>query len=134
MGLEGLEKSLPIDSSTMNSKATEMFAVFGGIYAFTYAVGGNYDYRLIFLAPTLPFVLQLGRSQHRMWAVLYIAMVALAENAMAFEDYGGTLAGHAATFLLFLMVLAMLTKAHCWVPRKLHDGFFDPCWPLASRG
>ena len=30
-----------IDSSTMNSKAAEMFAVFGGIYAFTYAVGGS---------------------------------------------------------------------------------------------
>jgi hypothetical protein len=97
-------------SNSSNSKAAEMFAIFGGIYAFTYAVGANYDYRLIFLVPTLPFVLQMGRSNHRVWAILYVAMLGLAENAMAFEDYGGTIAGHAASFLLFLMILAMLTR------------------------
>lgn len=111
------------DSNTLNSKGAEMFAVFGGIYAFTYAVGANYDYRLIFLMPTLPFVMGMGRSQHRLWAVLYVALVGLAENEMAFEEHGGTLAGHAATFLLFLMILAMLTRltlsskqALQWIP------------------
>jgi hypothetical protein len=100
-----------LDLSIQDSKFTEMFSVFGGTYVFTYAVGSNFDYRLILLLPTIPLVLEMARSSgHRVWAVVYLAIVGLAENSIGFEQSGGTIAGHAATFTLFIMLLGMLTR------------------------
>jgi len=100
-----------LDTSIQKSRFAEMFAVFGGTYVFTYAVGGNFGYRLILLLPTLPLVLEMTRSsQRRVWAICYIALVGLAENSIGFEQSGGTIAGHVATFALFIMVLGMLTR------------------------
>jgi len=87
-----------------------MFSVFGGIYVFAYAIGSNWDYRLIFLLPTLPFVLGLVRvARFRGWAVAYLALVGIAENALGFEHHGGTLLVHLATFALFIFALIVLT-------------------------
>jgi len=102
-----------IDASIQNSSFLEMFCIFGGTYVFTYAVGGNWDYRLILLLPTLPLALQIARgSQHRTWGLVYLALVGLAENSVRFEEAGGTMVGHAATFTLFIMLLTMLTRLH----------------------
>ncbi len=93
-----------------NPMYLELFTAFGAMYAFTYAIGSNWDYRLIFLVPTLPYVLEMARSSsHRAWAATYIGLVTLAENTVGFAQDGGTLAGHLATFALFLMVLASLS-------------------------
>jgi hypothetical protein len=40
-----------------------------------------------------------------MWGIIYIA-----ENTIGFEQFGGTLAGHVATFTLFIMLVGMLTR------------------------
>jgi hypothetical protein len=94
-----------------NSRFAELFCAFGGIYVFTYAVGGNWNYRLIFLLPTLPLAFEMARSsRHRVWGIAYILLVGLAENTVGFELSGGTIVGHAATFTLFLMLLSMLTR------------------------
>jgi hypothetical protein len=88
-----------------------MFSVFGGIYVFTYAIGSNWDYRLIFLLPTLPFVLELVRvARFRWWAVTYLLLVGIAENALGLEQHGGTLLVHLATFALFILTLIVLTR------------------------
>jgi hypothetical protein len=100
-----------LDLPIQNSRFAEMFAVFGGTYVFTYAVGGNFVYRLIFLLPTLPLVLEMARSsRHRVWAIVYLTLIGLAENSIGFEQSGGTIAGHAATLALFIMLLGMLTR------------------------
>ena len=100
-----------IEASITNSRFVEMFCVFGATYVFTYAVGSNWDYRLIFLLPTLPLSLEMARSsRHKAWAIVYLSLVCLAENSIRFEQSGGTTAGHAATFTLFIMLLAMLTR------------------------
>jgi hypothetical protein len=102
-----------------------MFAVFGGTYVFTYAVGGNFDYRLILLLPTLPLVLEMTRSsRHRVWAIVYLALMGLAENSIGFEQSGGAIAGHAATFALFIMLLGMLTRV-LMVSLNAPDGFLQ---------
>ena len=99
------------DIFIQNSRFAEMFAVFGGTYVFTYAVGSNFAYRLILLLPTLPLVLEMARiSRHRVWAIVYLMMAVLAENSIGFEQFGGTIAGHAATFTLFILLLGMLTR------------------------
>jgi hypothetical protein len=114
------------DSSLLNSSSAEMFSIFGAVYVFTYAVSGSFDYRLILLLPTLPFVLEMCRgSSHKVWAFVYIALVGLAENAIGFEQSGGTIACHAATFALFIMVLAMLTRL-AKLPLKTPAGIFLP--------
>lgn len=100
-----------LDADLLNSPEAEMFAVFGGTYAFTYAIGSNWDYRLILLLPTLPFVLDLARTaRFRRWAVAYLILVGVAENALALERHGGTLLVHLASFVLFLFVLAALAR------------------------
>jgi hypothetical protein len=99
------------DGLVGNSNSSELFSVFGAMYVFTYAVGSSFDYRLIFLLPTLPLVLEMSRdTRYRVWAIVYIALVGLSENSLGFERSGGTVAGHAATFALFLILLAMLTS------------------------
>ena len=83
-----------------------MFSVFGGMYAFTYAIGSNYDYRLILLLPTIPLVLELARDPlHRKWGIAYLTLLVAAENVFVFIRG----LDHLATFSLFIMVLAILT-------------------------
>jgi len=104
-------KSSEPDASLTNSKSAELFSIFGGIYVFTYAVGSNWDYRLIFLLPTLPLAMELARGvRHKLWAVTYLISVGIAENSIALRASVGTLAGHAATFILFILLLTMLTS------------------------
>jgi hypothetical protein len=103
--------SFGLDPDLFDSPQGEMFTVFGAIYVFTYAVGSNWDYRLIMLLPTIPFALQLVHaSRLRVWAVGYLALVGIAENALRLEGHGGTLLGHLATFPLFLLIAAVLTR------------------------
>jgi len=91
--------SQKLEISIQNSKLAELFSVFGGTYVFTYAVGGNWAYRLIFLLPTLPLAFEIARSsKHRVWGIVYIILVGLAENTAGLKLSGGTIVGHAATF------------------------------------
>jgi hypothetical protein len=100
-----------LDPEFLNSPKAEMFAIFGGTYAFTYAIGSNWDYRLIFLLPTLPFALEMARMvRFRRWALAYVVLVGIAENALALEMHGGTLLVHLATLAVFLFVLVVLTQ------------------------
>lgn len=102
---------LELDDSISNSRFAEMFSVFGGIYVFAYAIGSNWDYRLIFLLPTLPLAMEMARSpRYRRWAIAYLLLVGVAENSIGFETSGGTLVGHIATFALFIFLLTMLTN------------------------
>jgi len=89
----------------------EMFAVFGAIYAFCFAVGSNWDYRLIFLIPTLPLACRLvSRSVQRNWAILYIVAVIFCENSYILRMKFGMVMIHFGFFVVFLLVLAVLTQ------------------------
>jgi hypothetical protein len=102
---------LDLDPALFNSPQGEMFSVFGAIYVFTYAIGSNWDYRLMFLLPTIPFALELIRmAQFKRWAGAYLILVVLAENASGLEGHGGTPLGHLATFLLFMLIVVVLTQ------------------------
>jgi hypothetical protein len=117
-----------LDTSIQKSRFAEMFAVFGGTYVFTYAIGSNFDYRLILLLPTLPLVLEMTRSSpYRAWAMVYLALVGLAENSIGFEQSGGIIAGHAATFALFIMLLGMLTRL-LMASLNAPDGLLQMLW------
>jgi hypothetical protein len=105
----GWKKLWQANGPETNPINLELFTAFGAMYAFTYAIGSNWDYRLILLIPTLPYVMEMARrSVHRAWALTYIGLIVLAENTVAFPQGAGTLTGHLATFALFLMVLASL--------------------------
>ena len=99
------------DASVRRSPAAGAFFVFGAIYAFSFAVGSNWDYRLIFLLPTLPFALDLARDpDHRRWALAYIAALLVAENAWGLKWANATTLNHAVTFLLFVMMVGALMQ------------------------
>ena len=54
-------------------RSSEMFTVFGALYAFCFAVGSNWDYRLILLIPTLPFALSWARNRrYRFWSMFIL--------------------------------------------------------------
>ena len=104
---------VPLNETLQNSANGKVFSVFGAIYVFSFAIGSNWDYRLIFLLPTLPFVLEMIRSRaHRRWAVAYVAAVMVAENPLDLRSIRGTALSHLTTFFLFLMVLAILTQQY----------------------
>ena len=104
-------KAATLDSSVLRSAHAAWFALFGSIYALSFAVGSNFDYRLIYLLPTLPFALDLTRNPaHSHWGIAYIATALLSLNWLN-DGYGaGLLLEHGAPFLLFLMVLSVLAK------------------------
>lgn len=98
-----------LNESALRSKSGEMFLVFAGIYAFTFVIGSNWNYRLIFLLPTLPFAIEMIRStRHRKWGIAYIAAVLVAENSFALGTYEGIPLGDIATFIVFAMISAIL--------------------------
>jgi Glycosyltransferase family 87 len=99
------------DPTLSDPKFAELFSAFGGIYVFTYAIGSNWDYRLIFLLPTLPLAMEMVRgARHRLWAITYLVFVGIAENPVAARSLGGIFASQAATFALFILLLIMLTN------------------------
>jgi len=98
-----------LDKPVLNARLWELFLVFGGIYVFTFAVSSNYNYRLIFLLPTLPLAIELVRTGlHERWGVVYIAAVLFAENSFARTMYPGLLLSDMATFAVFSMILVVL--------------------------
>jgi hypothetical protein len=100
-----------LDEAILNSRFGEMFLIFGGIYVLTFAIGSNYNYRLIFLLPTLPLACELVRSaKHRKWGITYIASVLAAENSVALGIYQGIPLEDLATFAIFAMILPILLQ------------------------
>jgi hypothetical protein len=99
-----------LDKSIRTSTNGGLFLAFGAIYAFTFAIGSNWDYRLIFLLPTLPLAFDLARqSTHRKWAIAYMALVILAENPLELISIYGATFCQLTTFFLFLIVTRFLT-------------------------
>ena len=94
-----------IEDSMLRSKAGEMFLIFGGIYAFTFLIGSNWNYRLIFLVPTIPFAMEMIRStQYRKWGIAYITAVLLTENSFALGPHLGIPLADIATFAVFAII------------------------------
>jgi hypothetical protein len=99
-----------LNESIRNSTDGRLFLVFGAIYVFSFAIGSNWDYRLIFLLPTLPLAFELVRhSALRNWAIAYIVLVILAENPLDFRYIHGTALSHLTTFFVFIIIIAILT-------------------------
>jgi hypothetical protein len=104
-------KPAGLPDATPRSKAGELFFVFGSVYAATFILGSNWDYRLIFLIPTLPFALELWRNrEERGWALAYVICVLLAENCAGFEGGYRMVCGSALTVTVFLLLLPRLVQ------------------------
>jgi hypothetical protein len=101
-----------LDESVLYARWREMFVVFGGIYVFTFAVSSNYNYRLIFLVPTLPLAIEMVRTGglRERWGIAYIVAVVAAENSFAHKMYPGLLLGDLATIAVFAMILVVLLR------------------------
>jgi hypothetical protein len=100
----------PLDA-VQNSMAGELFFVFGGVYVFTFLTSSNWDYRLIFLVPTLPLAFDMARNpRQRLGGAAYIGLVILAENAIGFGYRARTLLCDFATAALFFMISGILQK------------------------
>jgi hypothetical protein len=104
-----LRGALRLDPRLLRSRQGFLFCAFGAIYVFSFAVGSNFDYRLIYLIPTLPFVIRSIRAQsHIALSVAYIFLVLVMLNWLN-DGFGfGLLVQHVATFVLFLMILSVL--------------------------
>jgi hypothetical protein len=75
-----------------------MFAILGAIYAFCFMAGSNWDYRLIFLIPTLPFAFILTRQpEYKYWSMAYIILVIFYEHSMDLRMRDGAILAHLAS-------------------------------------
>jgi hypothetical protein len=100
-----------LDESLWDSKPGQLFLIFAGIYVFTFAIGSNWNYRLIFLLPTLPLAIELVRvTKNAPWSIAYIATVLLAENSSARGLYQATSLGDLATWAIFVALLIILLQ------------------------
>ena len=97
-----------VESDLLRSRTALLFATFAGIYLFGFFVGSNFDYRLIYLIPTLPFALEMtGRTKHFRWGFVYIVFVLLVENLVVIEFSAGLILAQFAALIVFFMALPM---------------------------
>jgi hypothetical protein len=112
------KKAPSLDRVLLQSKTALLFSTFASIYVFSFLVGSNFDYRLIYLIPTLPFAIELARApRHFRWAFVYIVLVLLVENWVSIEFGPGLIVAQFAAlvvFLLALRVLAEQVRAFLW--------------------
>ena len=100
-----------LDPTLLQSATGRFFFVFGAIYTFSFAIGSNWDYRLIFLIPTLPFAFELLRLRRNLgWCLVYIPGLVLAVNWIIWWNGNRLLLAHAVTTTLFFLVLAVLAE------------------------
>ena len=99
----------PLRQAIRDSANADIFAVFAAIYIFAFAIGSNWDYRLIFLLPTLPLALDLLRKpEHRILAGAYVALLLFAFNPLDLRSFYGAELSHLATLSIFAMLSAGL--------------------------
>jgi hypothetical protein len=102
-------RSTRLEQALLQSSAGAGFFVFGSIYVATFVIGSNWDYRLIFLIPTLPLAFALLRTQtHFVWGLSYICCVLIAENVAPFQWGYKPLVAQLATIVLFLLAIAVI--------------------------
>ena len=106
-------KSPGYEKELLQSKPGLLFATFSGIYVFCFLAGSNFDYRLIYLIPTLPFAMELTRRPHASrLGFLYIVFVLLAENLVVIEFSPLLIVAQLAALTVFFMALPILV-AQC---------------------
>lgn len=100
-----------VQRSLLESREGALFFTFGAIYVSSFVIGSNWDYRLIFLIPTLPFAFEMTKhASHVRWGVMYMLCVLFAENVVAFEWDYKSLLSQALTIAVFLMMLVILVQ------------------------
>ena len=57
-----------------------MFSIFGSIYAFSFIIGSNWDYRLIFLVPTLPFAIERGNTDLLVFSLIFLGLMSSSKH------------------------------------------------------
>lgn len=101
--------------------SADLFVAFAAVYASTYFTGSHWDYRLIFLVPTLPFLVALARRESTRWlGWASVLLVGLVMNATRVGAGPWTYFGHLAKaclafvclFLLVTLCRARLVAAH----------------------
>jgi hypothetical protein len=100
-----------VESDLLRSRSGLLFATFAGIYLFSFFVGSNFDYRLIYLIPTLPFAAEMTlHTKHFRWGFVYIVFVLLAENLVVIEFSPGLILAQFTALIIFFMALPMFAK------------------------
>ena len=128
----------PLDETLQKSANGKVFSVFGAIYVFSFAIGSNWDYRLIFMLPTLPFALEMVRNRaRRRWAIAYVAAVLSREIRWTCGASTERRSFASDDFFLFLMVLAILTQQYKALLQKRENWGFGKrlrcAWARSGR-
>jgi hypothetical protein len=96
-------------TSTGQSDASQLFCLYAAIYVFSFAVGSNFDYRLIYLIPMIPFSLELARSRKDLLGRFLLTGCLLFALNWLNTEYGAVLVlAHFVTFTIFLLTLGVL--------------------------
>jgi hypothetical protein len=107
-------KPINLHKMLWHSKEAELFSIFAGIYVFTYLIGSNFNYRLIFLAPTLPLAFELARNpRHLKWGAAYIISVIVVESVAGMDYYPNwnlLIVADMASFAVLVLAIAFLTE------------------------
>lgn len=68
---------LPIQNEVKMTKNFLMFLIGGSIYSFSFIMSNNYDYRLVFLILTIPFILQNYHNKKQLYLFLLSIIIVL---------------------------------------------------------
>jgi hypothetical protein len=107
--ISGWLKPRSLDSALWQSESSQLFSFYAVIYVFCFAVGSNFNYRLIYLIPMIPFSIELGRLRKDfIGKSLFTGCLLVALNWLS-EDFGtGLLLACLVTFVIFVLTMRVL--------------------------
>jgi hypothetical protein len=107
--ISGWLKPRSLGSALWQSETSQLFSFYAVIYVFCFAVGSNFNYRLIYLIPMIPFSIELGRLRKDfIGKSLFTGCLLVALNWLS-EDFGtGLLLACLVTFVIFVLTMRVL--------------------------
>jgi hypothetical protein len=107
--ISGWLKPRSLDSAIWQSESSQLFSLYAAIYVFSFAVGSNFNYRLIYLIPMIPFSIELGRSRKDfIGKILFTGCLLVALNWLNEDPGTGLLLACLLTFVIFVLTLRVL--------------------------
>ena len=107
--LKGWLKPRFLVGGEWRSNAGQLFLFFGSIYVFCFTVGSNYNYRLIYLIPMIPFSMELGRRRKDFAGkIFFTAFLLVGLNWLNGELGWRMLLSYSVAFVIFVLTLEIL--------------------------
>jgi hypothetical protein len=116
-----------LKSGEVDPLKKHLFIAGGSVFLFTYALGTNFDYRLIFLVFTLPFLISFYQKSYRVAILTVLVLLCFLSkySSNVLNEFLIIFPVAIFFFLLFLrLILELVSELHVTLNRYISFSFF----------